>query len=235
MCKKQHCKKDTNTRKVPQEVAKDKLLHTTTIIWPYPSCINASSSLCVMDCFIYETVWQPFNKGPSALQFLVLQANQSPSFQSKSFEAKSLLARYCQEPPSFRPGLGACSCANCISAWCHFWGLIVLQWSNQSFNFWIEFSSWLYQAELSSSYSILHKQLYLQECCSMGESLHCSLLVFLLRFFPALNWVWIVNNNYGVQETALQEGRKHQEGPSRSCKGQVVAHNDHCLTISKPH
>ncbi len=34
-------------------------------------------------------------------------------------------------------------------------------------------------------------------------------------------WVRIVDNNYGSQETALQEGRKHLEGPSRSCKGRV--------------
>jgi hypothetical protein len=55
----------------------------------------------------------------------------------------------------------------------------------------------------------------------MGGLLHCSLLVFLLRFFRALYWVQIVDDNYGAQETALQEGRKHLEGPSRSCEGRV--------------
>ncbi len=45
--------------------------------------------------------------------------------------------------------------------------------------------------------------------------------MFLLRFFRALCWVRIVDNNCGAQETALQERRKHLEGPSRSCEGRV--------------
>ncbi len=61
----------------------------------------------------------------------------------------------------------------------------------------------------------------------MGGLLHYSLLVFLLRFFRALCWVWIVDNNCGAQETALQERRKHLEGPSRSCEGQIKSHVCH--------
>ncbi len=45
-----------------------------------------------------------------------------------------------------------------------------------------------------------------------------------MRFFRALCWVWIVNDNCGAQETALQERRKHLEGPSRSCEGWVKSY-----------
>ncbi len=62
------------------------------------------------------------------------------------------------------------------------------------------------------------------EYCSTGGLLHCSLLVFLLRFFQALCWVRIVDDNCGAQEAALQERRKHLEGPSRSCEGRVKSY-----------
>ena len=54
--------------------------------------------------------------------------------------------------------------------------------------------------------------------------LHCSLLVILLMFFRALCWVRIVDDNCCAQETALQERRKHLEGPSRSCEGRVKSY-----------
>ncbi len=34
----------------------------------------------------------------------------------------------------------------------------------------------------------------------MGGLLHCNLLVYLLRFFRALYWVSIVDDNYGMQD-----------------------------------
>ncbi len=54
--------------------------------------------------------------------------------------------------------------------------------------------------------------------------LHYSLWVFLLRFFRALCWVQIVDDNCGTQETALQEKCKNLEGPSRSCEGRVKSY-----------
>ena len=62
--------------------------------------------------------------------------------------------------------------------------------------------------------------------------MHCSLLVFLLRFFQALCWVRIVDDNCSAQETALQERRKHLEGPSRSCEGRVKSYV--CRTRRRP-
>ena len=62
--------------------------------------------------------------------------------------------------------------------------------------------------------------------------MHCSLLVFLLRFFRALCWVRIVDDNCCAQETALQERRKHLEGPSRSCEGRVKSYV--CRTRRRP-
>ena len=112
--------------------------------------------------------------------------HQSQSFRSKFFKATSLLARYCQEPP-FRPRLGARSCASCISAW-HLFGGVECTSIIESV-FWlldrVQFSTlpgWVVKL-----LSILYKQLYLRECCSTGGSLHCSLLVFPLRFVEAID------------------------------------------------